>query len=116
MAESVASFGDGCVCVADNVDCATLALGEFMRTIIASLVVVVSLAVFGARAQADDRAYCESLYELWVRYVPSLSKGHDAGTFEAQASVDQCRQGNTAAGIVALEKKLRDNRFTLPAR
>jgi len=100
----------------DDVDCAASALGEFMRTIIASLIVVASLGVTGARAQSDDRAYCESLYELWVRYGPTLSKGHDAGTFEAQASVDQCRQGNTAAGIATLEKKLRDNRFTLPAR
>jgi hypothetical protein len=87
-----------------------------MRTFIALLAVVVTLEVTGARAQSDDRAYCESLYELWVRYVPSLSKGHDAGTFEALALVDQCRHGNTAAGIAALEKKLRDNRFTLPAR
>ena len=87
-----------------------------MRTVIAALVVVVSLGVAGARAQTDDLAYCESLYAMFERYVPSLSKGHNAGGFDAQALVDQCRQGNTAAGIAALEKKLRDNRFTLPAR
>jgi hypothetical protein len=101
---------------ADDIDCATSALGEFMRTIIASLVVVVSLAVAGARAQTDDRAYCESLYAIWVRYGPPLSHGQNAGSFDALASVEQCRQGNTAAGIAALEKKLRDNRFTLPPR
>ena len=87
-----------------------------MRTMIALLVVVVSLGMSGAPAQTGDLAYCERLYELWVRYVPTLSKGHDSGTFEALASVDQCRQGDTAAGIAALEKKLRDNRFTLPVR
>jgi len=87
-----------------------------MRTIIASIVAVASLAGAGARAQADDRAYCEALFEMFERYIPSLSKGHNAGGYDAQASVDQCRQGNTAAGIAALEKKLRDNRLTLPPR
>lgn len=87
-----------------------------MRTVTALLVVIVSMAVAGAHAQTDDLAYCESLYAMFERYVPSLSKGHNAGGYDAQAAVDQCRQGNTAAGIASLEKKLRDNRFTLPPR
>lgn len=87
-----------------------------MRTVIASLIVVVSLAIAGARAQSDDCTCCESLYATWVRYGPPLSKGDNAGSFDALASVDQCRKGNTAAGIAALEKGLRDNHFTLPAR
>lgn len=87
-----------------------------MRTIIASLAVVVSLAIVGARAQGDDRAYCERLYATWSRYGPPLSKGHNAGGFDALALVEQCRKGNTGAGIAALERKLRDNHFTLPAR
>ncbi|MGE0421403.1 MAG: hypothetical protein AB7O88_04025 [Reyranellaceae bacterium] len=87
-----------------------------MRTVIASLIVVVSLAIAGARAQSDDRARCEGLYATWERYGPPLSKGHNAGGFDALALVDPCRKDNTAAGIAALERKPRDNHFTLPAR
>jgi hypothetical protein len=105
------------MCAADDVGWVTLALGEFMRTITALLVVAVSTTVAGgAGAQTDDLAYCESLYAMFERYVPSLSKGHNAGGYDADAAVDQCRHGNTAAGIAVLEKKLRDNRFSLPAR
>ena len=35
---------------------------------------------------------------------------------DAIAAVDQCRRGNTAAGIPVLEKKLRDGLFSLPRR
>jgi hypothetical protein len=88
-----------------------------MRTIIASLVLIVSLGVAGApRAQSDDRAYCERLYEIWERYISPLSRGQISGGRDALEAVSQCRQGDTAPGIATLEKKLQDNRFTLPAR
>jgi hypothetical protein len=88
-----------------------------MRTIIASLGLALSLAVTGAaRAQSDDLAYCERLYATWERYIAPRSQGQITGGVDAIASVDQCRRGNPAGGIPTLEKKLRDNRFTLPAR
>ncbi len=88
-----------------------------MRTIIASLILAMSLGATSAtQAQSDDLAYCERLYATWERYISPRSQGQITGGFDAIASVDQCRRGNPAAGIPTLEKKLRDNRFTLPAR
>lgn len=88
-----------------------------MRAIIVSLVLAASLGVTSAaRAQSDDRAYCERLYATWERYVSPRSQGQITGGFDIIASVDQCRRGNTAAGIPTIERKLRDNGFTLPAR
>ena len=76
-----------------------------------------SLGVSGTpRAQADDRAYCESLYAIWEHYIAPIGRGRFAGGFEAVALVDQCRRGNTAGGIPGLERILRNNRFTLPSR
>jgi hypothetical protein len=91
--------------------------GDFMRTSIVWFVVAASLAVGGAaRAQADDRAYCERLYATWERYIAPRSQGQITGGVDAIASVEQCRSGNPAGGIPTLERKLRDNRFSLPAR
>jgi hypothetical protein len=88
-----------------------------MRTIIASLVLAVSLGVTGVpRAQTDDRAYCERLFEIWERYISPLSRGQISGGRDALEAVNQCRQGDTSPGIAYLEKKVQDNRFTLPAR
>jgi hypothetical protein len=88
-----------------------------MRTVFASLALALSLGVTSvARAQADDLAYCERLYATWERYIAPRSQGQITGGVDAIASVDQCRRGNPANGIPTLEKKLRDNRFTLPAR
>lgn len=88
-----------------------------MRTVLASLVLALSLGVTSlARAQSDDLAYCERLYATWERYIAPRSQGQITGGVDAIASVDQCRRGNPARGIPTLEKKLRDNRFTLPAR
>lgn len=88
-----------------------------MRTVFASLALALSLGVTSvARAQSDDLAYCERLYATWERYIAPRSQGQITGGVDAIASVDQCRRGNPANGIPTLEKKLRDNRFTLPAR
>lgn len=88
-----------------------------MRTVFASLALALSLGVTSvARAQSDDLAYCERLYATWERYIAPRSQGQITGGVDAIASVDQCRRGNPAGGIPTLEKKLRNNRFTLPAR
>lgn len=56
------------------------------------------------------------LHATQERYIAPRSQGQITGGVDAIASVDQCRRGNPANGIPTLEKKLRDNRFTLPAR
>jgi len=54
-------------------------------------------------AWADDAAYCAALSEQAVRYL-------------ATCAIDNCDSGRTAAGIAVLERKLRNNGFSLPPR
>ena len=70
-----------------------------------------------AFAQASDSAYCAHLAELAIRYA-----GGPAGSGETRPdpaiidAIDNCNKGNTARGIEVLERKLRNNGFTLPRR
>jgi len=93
---------------------------------ISSLLVVacaVGLPIATAQAEprspAGDRAYCERLSAVYVRYI-----GHDnsnagnfllRGTNDAQVATTQC-QGNPAWAIPVLEQQLAANKFTLPTR
>jgi peptidoglycan hydrolase-like protein with peptidoglycan-binding domain len=65
-------------------------------------------------APRDDAAYCAALSALYRRYLGSAGEGHFP---EAAASVamDECARGNTAVGILVLEKKMLDGRFTTPS-
>jgi hypothetical protein len=66
-------------------------------------------------ALADDASYCEALSDLALKYLSYNSKrGVPDG--DIAAAVDQCQRGNTAGGIPTLERKLRNNGFTLPKR
>lgn len=88
-----------------------------MYRIIAPLVLALALGTASAaQAQSDDRIYCENLYATWDRYIAPRGESRSTSGVDAIAAVDQCRRGNTAAGIPVLEKKLRDGLFTLPRR
>jgi hypothetical protein len=71
------------------------------------------------RGSSSELRYCAALSQLYMRYVgnpetePRNIRRNDATADEALA---QCRQGNAAAAIPVLERKLTDNRFTLPPR
>lgn len=66
-------------------------------------------------ALADDASYCAALSELALKYLSYNSKrGVPDG--DIAAAVDQCHRGNFASGIPTLERKLRNNGFTLPQR
>lgn len=68
-------------------------------------------------AQANDTAYCVELGELVLRYVGSPgADGETRPSFAAIEAIENCRKGNTAAGIKVLEQILRSNGFTLPKR
>ena len=66
-----------------------------------------------------DVRYCGALSQLYMRYVgnpetePRGVRRNDAAAEDAMA---KCRQGNAVAAIPVLERKLTDNRITLPAR
>lgn len=70
-----------------------------------------------AAAQSDDAAYCATLGDYAVKYLGN--GGGDGGTRPDIVTVEaiaDCRKGNTAAGIAALEKKIRSKGFTPPKR
>lgn len=70
-----------------------------------------------APARADDAAYCAQLANLALRYTGSAGgDGRLSPDLATLGAIDDCREGNTAAGIAVLEKKLRSNGFTLPKR
>ena len=70
-----------------------------------------------AVAQSDDAAYCAQLGALALRYTGSAGgQGGLRPDFTTLGAIDDCKKGNTTAGIPVLEKTLRNNGFTLPKR
>src|SRR5438067_1045803 len=95
---------------------------------IANLKWLMPLVVVGlpltASAQISDATYCRRLIARYEAFVDNMN-GHSmqpvgrspgAGTVDGNVAIEQCRAGNTAAGIPVLEKKLRDARIDLPSR
>ncbi len=68
---------------------------------------------------SSDLRYCEALSQRYMRYVgnpetePRGLRRNDAA---ADAALAQCREGNAVAAIPVLERKLVDNKITLPVR
>lgn len=78
---------------------------------------LVALFACEAASQSDDAAYCVKLGDYARRYLGD--PGGDGGTrpsFDVVEAMDACAKGNTAAGIAALEKKIRSKGFTPPGR
>lgn len=87
-----------------------------MFRVIAPIVLALSLAgTAKAQQGVSELTYCENLYALYDRYLAPRGESRSASV-EAVSAVEQCRRGETAAGIAALEKKLRDSLFSLPPR
>ena len=84
--------------------------------IAAALIACAALMTYVA-AQSDDAAYCGQLAGLALRYTGSAGgEGRLAPDLTTLGAIDDCNKGNFAAGIAVLEKKLRNNGFTLPKR
>lgn len=91
---------------------ATRPAAALMLLILACVVLPMS-----AVAQADDAAYCAQLTELVLRYTGGAGvEGRLMPDKTTLGAIADCDKGNTAAGIPVLEKKLRNNGFTLPKR
>ena len=91
-----------------------------IRVFIVVAVAAVSIAPLSAQVgRSADLRYCAALSELYMRYVgnpvtePRSIRRNDVVADEA---LYQCRRGEPAAAIPVLERKLIDNRITLPAR
>jgi hypothetical protein len=71
-----------------------------------------------AFAQMNDADYCRALSQRYQTLVGSVERGHNPqpAPVDAEAAIEQCKAGNTAAGIPVLEQKLRDAKVDLPKR
>jgi hypothetical protein len=86
-----------------------------MMTRAALLSLAFLLLPIAAQAQSDDAAYCANMSALANRYVQTP---YDRGApdIELANAVYDCQKGNFARSIPVLERKLRNNGFTLPKR
>jgi len=88
---------------------------------IANLKWLMPLVVVGlpltASAQISDATYCRRLIARYEAFVDNMN-GHSMqpGSLDGQVAVEQCKEGNTAAGIPVLERKLQDAKIALPKR
>ena len=68
-----------------------------------------------ASAQISDATYCRRLIARYEALVENMN-GHSMqpGGLDGQVAVEQCKEGNTAAGILLAEHKLNDAKVALP--
>ena len=70
-------------------------------------------------ARAGDLRYCAQLSELYIRYVGRSEAGPNAPVkpdVNGGVALAKCHEGDAAAAIPILERKLRNAGFTLPPR
>jgi hypothetical protein len=70
-----------------------------------------------ASAQDDDVAYCNKLGALATRFIGGAGgDGRLSPDLNVLGAVDDCNKGKAAKSIPYLEKRLRDQRITVPPR
>ena len=74
------------------------------------------LSLAAGKARASDMAYCAELTAMYRKYLGQTSSRQTMPDVSASTAIDACERGNTAAGIPVVEKRLTDQRFTLPNR
>ena len=84
-------------------------------SLLMSAALLVPAAAF---AQMSDADYCRALTRSYETYASSIHSGRSAEQIpvDAGTAIEQCKAGNTAAGIPVLEQKLRDAKVDLPKR
>jgi hypothetical protein len=87
-----------------------------MKLLLRALLVIALLAPIEVGAQSGDLAYCNKLYDMAVRYRGKAIMGDMRPTPPMVIAQEQCKSGNTAAGIATLEQNLRNGDITLPPR
>jgi hypothetical protein len=84
------------------------------------LMLLVATSVFltlPASAQSDDVAYCNKLGALASRFIGSAGgDGRLSPDLNVLGAIDDCNKGKAAKSIPYLEKRLRDQRITVPPR
>jgi hypothetical protein len=70
-----------------------------------------------ASAQLADSRYCQALSDAYAGFLITGNRlDADPRTASGRAGIEQCRVGNTAAGIPLLESGLRNAGIDLPPR
>lgn len=83
------------------------------RFALVAIMVCVSMPAL-AQAPAEELARCERLFAQYERYSNTGGESRSGSAFsaiEARKAVEDCRRGNTGAGIAVLERKLRAQGF-----
>ena len=65
-----------------------------------------------AQAPKDDLVRCQALYGQWLKYNGTSSYSKNVGP---EMALEQCRRGDTTAGIASLKGTLQRSRIPLPA-
>ncbi len=80
----------------------------------------ITVSTPGGGVAHNDTEYCAQLVDVYSRYLAGSEFGQRQPAADAnldgRIAVAQCQQGNTAAGIPVLERKLLANGFSLPRR
>src|SRR5436305_7781753 len=91
-------------------------LATSMKPLLRLSLVLALLAPIAAAAQSNDLAYCGKLYDMAVRYRGKAIMGDMRPTPPMVIAQEQCKGGNTTAGIGTLERILHDGDITPPPR
>lgn len=65
-----------------------------------------------AQAPKDDLVRCQALYGQWLKYNGTSSYSKNVGP---EMALEECRKGDTTAGIADLKTILQHGRIPLPA-
>jgi hypothetical protein len=87
-----------------------------MKALLRLSFVLALLAPIAAAAQTNDLAYCDKLFDMAVRYRGKAIMGDMRPTPPMVIAQEQCKAGNTTAGIGTLDRILRDGDITPPPR
>ena len=87
-----------------------------MKALLRLSLVVALLAPIAAAAQSSELAYCDKLFDMAVRYRGKAIMGDMRPTPPMVIAQEQCKAGNTVAGIGTLDRILRDGDITPPPR
>ena len=84
---------------------------------VALLTALASGAPLGVQAAEDDKSYCNRLGALASRWIGSAgAEGRMAPDLNILGAIDDCNKGRTDKAIPYLDKRLRENRITVPPR
>jgi len=96
--------------------CRGCMLSGSMKPLLRLSFVLALLAPIAAAAQSNDVAYCNTLFDMAVRYRGKAIMGDMQPTPPMVVAREQCKAGNTTAGIGTLDRLLRDADITPPPR